>query len=270
MRAAQAGRYHTRRLKFRTGLSLPRTDLKIHSHGFCNVCGQNAEFYATHSTNYRESLYCSYCRSTARSRMLASGILQVVEAPSSRCIAELAKVKVGPQILDTDCYSPIFQYLRNAKFYSSSVYLPELDFGAEVYSKVTNVNLEEMPFQDESFDIIVTSDVMEHVRRDHLAHAEIRRCLKPSGYYIFTVPFVPQWEKNQIRVDSTGSEDVALMDNEYHGDPVSGKGILVYRIYGNELIEHMKELGFEVEFDSQPDDHGGMPTKDVFICRKRS
>ena len=269
MKAAQAGRYHARRLKFRTGLSRPRTDLKIHSLGFCNVCGQNAEFYVTHSTNYRESLFCRYCRSTARTRMLASGILQVVGDSSCRCIADLAMAVGGPQVLDTDCYSPIFQYLSKANFYSSTVYLPERDFGTEVYSNVMNVNLEHMPFEDESFDVVITSDVMEHVRRDHLAHAEIHRCLKRFGHYIFTVPFVPQWEKNQIRVDSSGTQDVALMENEYHGDPVSGKGILVYRIYGNELIEQLKDLGFEVKFDGQPDNHGGMPTKDLFICRKR-
>ena len=120
-------------------------------------------------------------------------------------------------------------------------------------------------FEDESFDVVITSDVMEHVRRDHLAHAEIHRCLKRFGHYIFTVPFVPQWEKNQIRDDSSGTQDVALMENEYHGDPVSGKGILVYRIYGNELIEQLKDLGFEVKFDGQPNNHGGMPTKDLFI-----
>jgi len=269
MRAAQAGRYHTRRLKFRMGLSLPRTDLKIHSRGFCNVCGENAEFYVTRSMNYRESLYCNNCRSTARTRMLASGILQVVGDSSSRCIADLSAAPAGPQILDTDCYSPIFQYLSKANFYSSTVYLPKREFGTEVFSKVINVNLEHMPFEDERFDIVITSDVMEHVRRDHLAHAEIHRCLKRFGHYIFTVPFVPQWEKNQMRVDSTGTEDVALMKNEYHGDPVSGKGILVYRIYGNELIDQLSDLGFEVKFYNGPDELGGMPTKDLFICRKR-
>jgi SAM-dependent methyltransferase len=201
--------------------------------------------------------------------MLASGILEVTADWSCRCIADLAKATAGPRIFDTDCYGPIFQYLSKAEFYSSSVYLPEQRFGVNVYSKVVNVNLEEMPFDDESFDIIVTSDVMEHVRCDQLAHFEIHRCLKPSGHYVFTVPFVPRWEKTQIRVDATGPKDVALMDNEYHGDPVTGRGILVYRIYGKELIKQLEQLGFEVKFDNQPDDRGGMPTKDVFICRKR-
>jgi SAM-dependent methyltransferase len=268
MRARQVGRYYARRLKFRLGLNLPIIESRTFSRGFCNVCGHEADFYVTQTTNYRESLHCNYCRSTARNRMLASGALEVIGNPSCRCIADLAKAAIGPQILDTDCYSPIFHYLRQAKFYSSTVYLPEREFGTEVYSKVINVNLEDMPFQDESFDIIMTSDVMEHVRRDYLAHAEIHRCLKRFGYYIFTVPFVPQWEKNQIRVNSSGAEDIPLMEKEYHGDPVSGKGILVYRIYGYELIQELKQMGFDVTFEDQPDVYGGMPTKDLFICRK--
>jgi hypothetical protein len=60
------------------------------------------------------------------------------------------------------------------------------------------------------------------------------------------------------------------MENEYHGDPITGKGILVYRIYGNELIEQLAKLGFEVQVDNQPDVGRGMPTKDLFICRKLS
>jgi SAM-dependent methyltransferase len=148
--------------------------------------------------------------------------------------------------------------------------MPQKRFGKTVFDKVINVDLQNMPFKDESLDVILTSDVMEHVRRDDLAHSEIHRCLKPSGYYVFTVPFVSSWPKNQIRINSLGAEDVYLMEREYHGDPVTGNGILVYRIYGNELIEQLTKIGFEVLFDNEPDTQRGMPTKDLFICRKLS
>jgi SAM-dependent methyltransferase len=264
------GRFYGRRTKFALGLKLPRKKSKVLLRGFCNVCGNDTEFSVTESPNLRESLYCNSCGSTARNRMLASGILQVASAPPFQSIAALANAPAGPEILDTDCYSPIFQLLRKANFYRSSVYIPQKKFGSNMFDRVTNVDLQDIPFESECFDIILTSDVMEHVRRDDLAHREIHRCLKPSGYYVFTVPYVPGWSNNQIRVDSSGAEDVYLMQKEYHGDPVTGNGVLVYRIYGNEFIEQLTNMGFEVHFDNEPRTDQGMPTKDLFICRKIS
>ncbi|MDH4235667.1 MAG: class I SAM-dependent methyltransferase, partial [Nitrospira sp.] len=135
--------------------------------------------------------------------------------------------------------------------------------------KIRNVDLQRMPFADATFDVIVTSDVMEHVRRDGDAHREIYRCLKSGGYYVFTVPYVPGWDRNQVRVDSSGPEDVFLMEQQYHGDPLSSEGILVYRIYGQELCRQLRALGFAVTFDSMPDPVRGILFKDLFVCRKQ-
>lgn len=60
------------------------------------------------------------------------------------------------------------------------------------------------------------------------------------------------------------------MEKEYHGDPITKNGILVYRIYGNELIEQLAKTGFEVQFYNESHLGKGMPTKDLFICRKLS
>jgi SAM-dependent methyltransferase len=269
-RCKRLGRFYSRRAKFVLGLRLPRKESKVLLRGFCNICGNNADFSVTESPNLRESLYCSSCGSTARNRMLASGLLRIASDPPFQSIAALTSARAGPKIFDTDCYGPIFQFLRKADFYSSSVYIPGKPFGVNIFDDVTNVDLQNMPFKDESFDVILTSDVMEHVRRDDLAHSEIHRCLKPAGFYVFTVPFVPSWTNNQIRVNSLGAEDVYLMEKEYHGDPVTGNGVLVYRIYGNELIEQLAKTGFEVQFDNEPDTGKGMPNKDLFICRKLS
>ena len=38
------------------------------------------------------------------------------------------------------------------------------------------------------FDIVLTSDVMEHVRLERAAHARSAACCKPGGVYLFTVP----------------------------------------------------------------------------------
>jgi SAM-dependent methyltransferase len=197
-------------------------------------------------------------------------LLEVVALPGVDSIAKLAERTDGPKILDTDAFSAVFRVLQAAPYYLSSSYRPELPAGASLNPKVVNVDLMKMPFTDGCYDVIMTSDVMEHVHRDGAAHREIHRCLKPGGYYIFTVPYVPGWELNQIRIDTSGDEDVVLMEKQYHGDPLNKNGVLVYRIYGRELQAQLDAIGFDVLFMDTPEPEYAILTKDVFICRKRA
>lgn len=46
----------------------------------------------------------------------------------------------------------------------------------------------ELPFPDARFDLVLATDIVEHVERDVMAMQEIRRVLKPGGRAIITVP----------------------------------------------------------------------------------
>ena len=43
-------------------------------------------------------------------------------------------------------------------------------------------------FKSETFDLVVTQDVMEHVFRPDLVYQEIHRKLRQGGFYIHTAP----------------------------------------------------------------------------------
>ena len=45
-----------------------------------------------------------------------------------------------------------------------------------------------LPFADESFDLVVALDVLEHLRDDRVAARELRRVLKPTGAIVVFVP----------------------------------------------------------------------------------
>jgi hypothetical protein len=253
----------------RLGGSIRKRHIPATYYGICNVCGDTTRFKTLGSENLRESLLCEVCGASCRNRSLASGILSLTRSTGTCSIAELARVPAAPRIFDTDGHSALYGTLKSSAFYSSSVYLPQRQFGEHIGPKLLNVDLQCMPFPDSAFDMILTSDVMEHVRRDSEAHREIHRCLKPGGHYVFTVPYVPAWEFNQIRVDSSGNEDRYLMEKQYHGDPLSSEGILVYRIYGRELLAQLQDIGFEVAFDNAPDPVRGILSNDLFVCTKR-
>ena len=56
------------------------------------------------------------------------------------------------------------------------------------YGKVTQGDVCRLPFPDATFDVVLATDIVEHVDDDLGALTEIRRVLKPSGRVLITVP----------------------------------------------------------------------------------
>ncbi|MFV8464657.1 methyltransferase domain-containing protein [Flavobacterium sp. LB1P62] len=47
-----------------------------------------------------------------------------------------------------------------------------------------------MPFENESFDTVISTEVLEHVLNPDAYLMEVKRVLKPGGMFFFTVPFM--------------------------------------------------------------------------------
>jgi SAM-dependent methyltransferase len=156
----------------------------------------------------------------------------------------------------------------------TSLFHPEEPWGAPLGSNCTNQTLERLTFPDASFDIVVTSDVLEHVRLDDLAHREIRRVLKPGGIHIFTVPnhrHVRETLKRVTIVDRKDpSRDEYPMEKEFHDDGNAPEGrALAYRVYGTELDEMLRDLGFSVDYTREDFPRWGIQGTELFYCRLR-
>lgn len=62
-----------------------------------------------------------------------------------------------------------------------------------------NASLTDLPFEDNSFDIICGFDVVEHIEDDEKAIREIKRVLTPSGHFFLTVPaFQFLWSNHDV------------------------------------------------------------------------
>jgi len=53
-----------------------------------------------------------------------------------------------------------------------------------------HVDLQNLPFEDETYDFVFASHVLEHIADDKQAIREIRRVMKPNGVAILPVPVV--------------------------------------------------------------------------------
>jgi SAM-dependent methyltransferase len=54
--------------------------------------------------------------------------------------------------------------------------------------RVQQLEGDELPFPDDSFDLVTSLDVLEHIDDDATTAAEIRRVLRPGGTFLATVP----------------------------------------------------------------------------------
>ena len=259
-----------------------------HVSGRCNVCGNDSRFFYTDVTLWRESLTCEYCLTTSRYRSIARGILRAINElteVNAKSLAALPRTGVQHKlrIYDTQlpffyesCAYPLPDLLKAISWIDIdlSLFKPKLPMGQRLAPGVTNQNLECLTFSDASLDIVITSDVMEHVRLDDRAHREIHRVLRSGGIYLFTVPHNHACDLTLIRVQITDpnnpSKDVHLLEPEYHEDANSeeGAGVLAYRTYGRDLETHLADIGFEVKYFREDIPDQGILNTELYYCRK--
>lgn len=256
--------------------------------GQCNVCGNDAKFYFSEPSLYREQLTCDHCGTTSRYRSIARGVLlafQELTGIKAASLAELPKAGVERtfDVYDTQppfywdtCSYPIPDYLKAVEYGSVSLsnFRPNSPFGELIAPGISNQNLEHLTYASDSFDLVITTDVMEHVRLDDLAHQEIHRVLRLGGVYVFTVPHGRELTETLVRVrvvdPADVSKDTFLLEPEYHGNANSedGSGALSYRVYGANLDGFLEDLGFEVTYLKDDVPENAIRSTELFYCRK--
>lgn len=257
-----------------------------HFNGICNVCGCNSSFIYSDTESYRESLFCIHCKTISRYRSIARGILRAISELTSVEATSISRLPVtnsnSLRIYDTQrsffglrSTYPIPDLLSKCKWITveTSSYNSAKPLGAKLGADQSNQNIEKLTFPNSSFDIVITSDVMEHVRLDDEAHHEIRRILKPGGFYIFTVPCNRDASETETRVrvedPLDSSKDQFLAEKEFHGDTRGGES-LTYRVYGKDLDQKLNDLGFDVHYEHQNIPELGILQTELFYCKMRN
>jgi SAM-dependent methyltransferase len=244
---------------------------RLHARGLCTVCGARTLFYtkdAREVGHARESMFCLRCKSVSRKRHIAKVLLETF-APQSRSLAAargaLSRLSIYSAVSNDQIYRAVGEGNAN---YVCSEFFPDVAEG-ESRDGVRCENLERLTFADEQFDLVITEDVLEHVRRPDDAFREIRRVLKPGGYHVFTIPFELARE-TVSRVDTTTEEDVQLLPPAYHGDTLRDR-ILVYTDYGYDLLPRLSSHGFDtrLRLSTHADARlNGIADSYVFVSRK--
>jgi len=196
--------------------------------GHCPICEAPATFAAKDAW-LRDHFLCGGCGSQPRERALFS-VLGALR-PDWRDLA----------IHECSPCTPASRRLREqAPGYVASQYDPAIPWGSiHPDYGYRSEDLERQTFADESFDLVITQDVMEHVFAPDLAMREIARTLKPGGMHICTVPIVNKDKPSTRRAGRTSDGVVRhLLEPVYHGNPMDPNGSLVTVDWGYDIADY--------------------------------
>jgi SAM-dependent methyltransferase len=230
--------------------------------GYCPICQKNTIFSAQNAW-FRDYLFCQTCDggSIPRERALMLAVRSLLPNYSNLRIHESSPAPRGVSTV----------LAKEAAGYIPTQFFPEIPLGS-LYQGIRCENIEIQTFPSNSFDLVVTQDVMEHVFNPKAAYEEIYRTLKPGGYYIHTTPIYKELlktiQKASITLDGVVSH---LSEPEYHGNPISGDGSLVTFHYGYDIAELICGwTSFDVEIRRFSDRTHGIVAEftEVIVCSK--
>jgi len=233
--------------------------------GTCPICEASATFSAKGNW-LRGTLMCQSCPngSVPRERALALVLNEMVPNWRDLVIHESSPGNRGISV----------KLKQQAKSYVGTQYYQGFPLG-ELMKGYRNEDLQRLTFADETFDLFVSLDVLEHIPDPHTAIKEIWRTLKPGGIMVSTFP-VRKDQVNPVERRATFGADgtvTHLKEPEYHGNPIDSKGVLVTVDYGYTIHQCIAAWApFDVRVYRFNDREHGILGEytEVFWCRKRA
>jgi SAM-dependent methyltransferase len=196
----------------------------------------------------KESLACTHCGASLRVRRLARVLLETeagdsparsisewVERPHARRlrIAEINRIEGLHRFLAT------LPGLAFSDFQPGT--LPDSAAGG-----VRSEDLTRLTYADASFDLVLTSETLEHVPDLTAALAEVRRVLVPGGRHVFTVPVLPAVPATFARAELSGDGQL-IAHAPLIRHPGGDAGYPVFTEFGADLAALIERAGFRVE-----------------------
>ena len=192
---------------------------------FCNVCNTTSRKFLRYGVSSRLDALCPFCGAVERHRFVWSYLTRKTDLFSDQPKEVL---HLAPE--------PFFEC--RLKSHLGKGYLTADLLEPDV---MMNMDIMDIPFADDYFDVILCSHVLEHVTDDRKAMREFLRVLKPHGWAILMVPILTDKTYEDLSVTDP-KERLRLFGQEDH-----------LRIYGPDFADRLSESGFKVTVVSPED-----------------
>ena len=190
----------------------------------CPVCGcRKRKFLPYGYVTSRENALCPRCLALERHRL----IWLWIERETNLANQPRKMLHIAPEVALMRKFNQI--YTSNRELYVT----------ADLESPLATLHfdVQHIPLEDESFDIIICNHLLEHVESDHMALKELYRVMRHGGWGIILSPIDESRE--------TTFEDDSITD-EAERTRIFGQ----YdhrRIYGRDYADRLRKAGFEVK-----------------------
>ncbi|MDD7915832.1 class I SAM-dependent methyltransferase [Polaribacter ponticola] len=137
---------------------------------------------------------------------------------------ELKTLHIAPE----QCFLDLFRNQKNLDYTTSDLESPIADVKADICN---------LPFEDNTFNVVFCNHVLEHITDDTKAMQELFRVMKKGGFGIFQIP-------------QDLSRDVTFEDNTITDKKERAKIFGQYdhvRVYGRDYFNKLRSIGFKVD-----------------------
>lgn len=209
-------------------MATAESDVYFEHRGFCCVCDKEVTF-AADGPYFRSTLRCPFCKLAPRYRALFACL--------TKFFPDWREMDIHESSPGWDLVSR--RLAKEAKSYIATQWDTSIPFGAIHPKGYRSEDLQAQTFADETFDLVVTQDVFEHIFEPDKAIAEIARTLKPGGAFIATVPIVLKTRPSRRRASLVDGRIVHHLEAQYHGNPISNDGALVVMDWGYDIASYL-------------------------------
>lgn len=186
----------------------------------CPVCENTFQKFLPYGVKGGENRLCPTCLSLERHRM----IWHYLQHETEFFTKQYKMLHFAPE----QCFLKRFKALKNLDYTTADLVSPIADLHCDI---------QDIPLEDNSFDIVFCNHVLEHVPDDHKAMKELYRVLKPGGFGILQVPQNMEFEHTYEDSSITSQKEREIHFGQYDH----------LRLYGKDYASELEEAGFIVE-----------------------
>lgn len=210
-----------------------KKSLQIYSgdNVLCPICNSKFKEFGIYGFVPRKNARCHNCGSLERHRLLWKYFNEKTD---------LFKADLKTRLLhfapEKTLYG-VFSKNQNIEYYPCDLFPQHYEYRGNV--KITKADINDIPFEENYFNVIICNHVLEHIPDDAHAMSELYRVLKKDGWAILQVPIDYNRE--------TTYEDFTITTPEGREKAFGQKDHV--RIYGRDYKDRLSKAGFIVNED---------------------
>lgn len=186
----------------------------------CPICQQKFRKFLPYGNKGIDNRLCPSCLSLERHRL----IWLFLEKKTDFFTKKARFLHIAPE----QPFLNRFKQLSNLEYITADLESPIAD---------VKLDIQNMPFGENEFDIVMANHVLEHIPDENKAFSEIYRILKNGGWCILQVPLDPNKSETYEDKSITSPKMREIHFGQYDH----------LRLYGLDYPEKIKKAGFSVE-----------------------